>query len=359
MAKDFFDAVYGCIIGAAIGDAMGAPVEGWYANEIKEKYGKLDRLIKYSNVAYSKGEPGTITDDSTLRHYLCYSIIQKGSRVTPDDFAKVWYEKVNINRLAINDKLIYWKVQKGLSPWDIGVGNLPSNGCCMAMSPLGIINAGDPETAYQDGFTVGSLLGEGSHRDAAGVVAAGTAAALIPGATAESIIEKMIEVSAYINKRTIIIGMELAKSSRNIDEFVTKFYEKMLNWQSPDRKWSLEHYFCGSALESLPAVCGILYLCKGDVNQCIIEGANFGRDCDTIATLAGGFAGALQGASAIKKEWIETCEKVNDDFFEELEGDKKANFYSTSQRLVDVFKKQKAIINERNKQIEELLSYKK
>ncbi len=53
---------------------------------------------------------------------------------------------------------------------------------------------------------------------------------------------------------------------------------------------------------------GLPNLCEGDVNQCIIEGASFGRDCDTISRVAGSVAGALQGARAICQDWIETCE---------------------------------------------------
>ena len=35
MAKDIFDAVYGCLVAGAIGDALGAHVEGWYWTEIR------------------------------------------------------------------------------------------------------------------------------------------------------------------------------------------------------------------------------------------------------------------------------------------------------------------------------------
>jgi len=34
--------VYGCLIGGAIGDALGAPVEGWYYTEIREKFTNPD-----------------------------------------------------------------------------------------------------------------------------------------------------------------------------------------------------------------------------------------------------------------------------------------------------------------------------
>ena len=42
----------------------------------------------------------------------------------------------------------------------------------------------------------------------------------------------------------------------------------------------------------------------GEANDAMIEGANFGRDCDTIATIAG----CLGGAGALRPEWVEACE---------------------------------------------------
>ena len=75
--------------------------------------------------------------------------------------------------------------------------------------------------------------------------------------------------------------------------------------------------------------------------------ASFGRDCDTTASLAGSIAGALQGASAIRPDWIETVETANEDFFEELEGDPKANFHSMARRLVAVLEREKRAAQER------------
>ena len=41
------------------------------------------------------------------------------------------------------------------------------------------------------------------------------------------------------------------------------------------------------------------------------------------------------------KDWIKTVESANVDFFEEVEGDPAANFYSMSERLVDALRAEK------------------
>jgi len=63
LAKDILDAVYGCLIGGAIGDAIGAPVEGWYYKEIREKYDKVTELMPYKK-GYCGGPAGSVTDEA-------------------------------------------------------------------------------------------------------------------------------------------------------------------------------------------------------------------------------------------------------------------------------------------------------
>jgi ADP-ribosylglycohydrolase len=87
VAKDFFDAVYGCLIGGAIGDAMGAPVENWHHADISKEYGKVERFLPGPRGITTSGEPGEITDDTALKHYMCLAVVGKGGRITPSSSA--------------------------------------------------------------------------------------------------------------------------------------------------------------------------------------------------------------------------------------------------------------------------------
>jgi hypothetical protein len=78
-----------------------------------------------------------------------------------------------------------------------------------------------------------------------------------------------------------------------------------------------------------------------------VEGASFGRDADTIASVVGGLAGALRGAGAIREDWIEQCERANEEFFAEVEGDEQANFRRMARRLVEATESEKRAIRER------------
>jgi hypothetical protein len=59
------------------------------------------------------------------------------------------------------------------------------------------------------------------------------------------------------------------------------------------------------ARETVPVALSLFYLADGDPCPTILYGANFGRDADTIASMAGALAGALRGAPALPAMWVE------------------------------------------------------
>ena len=57
--------------------------------------------------------------------------------------------------------------------------------------------------------------------------------------------------------------------------------------------------------ETVPVALSLFYLADGDPERTIVYGANFGRDADTIASMAGALAGALRGVDAIPTNWVD------------------------------------------------------
>jgi hypothetical protein len=102
----------------------------------------------------------------------------------------------------------------------------------------------------------------------------------------------------------------------------------------PGQAWDPERSVAPTSREVLPAVVGLFLLCDGDVEPCLVEGASFGRDADTIATILGGLAGALRGAWAIRPGWLAASERANVEFFREAEPDREAGVAVMAHRLV-------------------------
>lgn len=359
MTVNVADAVYGCLIGGAIGDSLGAPVEGWTHQRIQEEYGTFEEFRQYY-MPYSNSEPGTITSDTAMRHYLCLTAVENGGRVTPPDFADVLRDHLNPDRVWVNEEVILKKLSVGIDPWDAGRGAIPDNKATSAITPVGIINAGDPGQAYQDGFNIAAMLQDGDDRHATATVAAGVAEAITPDATVESVVATMVEHSTGVTARAIDIALGFAEEADSMDELVDTFYDRFLDWRWPAVQWDREKYhsgevFSASTLEAMPVAIAVLAFCEGDVNRSIVEGVNYGRDADAVATVTGSLAGAICGADEIRDEWKAKVEERNRDFFEELEGDPDADFRYMADRIIDVLEAERETAARRRDELAELL----
>jgi ADP-ribosylglycohydrolase len=352
------DKIYGCLIGGAIGDAMGAPAEDWHYTDIRPAFGRINTFLPQP--ARSRdGAPGQITDDTTLRHYMCLAIIRKGGRISPDDYAKVWLSDLNPARLFFTERIVVEKLKLGMSPWETGRGQPLADAAIMAVAPIGIINAGNPSQAYQDGFIVSSIHQDGIERDSAAAVAAGFAAAFSPNATATTILDAMYDNGTFDTRRLISIGRDLAAETGNIDKFTEQFYLRFLDRsfpRPPGWVWDKDRTVSPTSREVLPIVAGLFELCGGAPEACISAGSSFGRDADTIATVLGGLSGALFGASAIPSQWITESEAANLGFFQEASPDQDTSFLSTAQEMIKALRSEQRMVAARVDFLDELIS---
>lgn len=358
MTSKLLDKVYGCLIGGAIGDAMGAPAEDWHYTDIRPTFGQIKTFLPQP--ARSRdGAPGQITDDTSLRHYMCLAIIRKGGRITPDDYAKIWLSDLNPLRLFFTERIVVEKLKLGMNPWETGRGQPLADAAIMAVAPVGIINAGNPEQAFQDAFNLSSIHQDGVERDAAATVAAGFAEAFNPEATVASILDTMLKYSSFDTRRLVTIGRDLAAETGNVDSFTEQFYLRYLDRSFPRPPawvWDKDRTVSPTSREVLPIVAGLFELCDGRPDACISAGSSFGRDADTIATVLGGLSGALFGASSIPPDWVEQSEAANVDFFREASPDQETNFKSTAVDMVDALKAERDRTKERLAWLEKLVA---
>jgi ADP-ribosylglycohydrolase len=337
---------------------MGAPAEDWHYTDIRPTFGRI-RTFLPQPARSRDGAPGQITDDTTLRHYMCLAIMRKAGRITPDDYAAVWLSDLNPLRLFFTERIVVEKLKLGMSPWETGRGQPPADAAIMAVAPVGIINAGDPDQAYQDAFNVSSIHQDGVERDAAATTAAGFAAAFLPGATPALILDTMLDHGTFHRRRLVAMGRELAAETGDVDLFTERFYLRFLDRsfpRPPGWVWDKDRTVSPTSREVLPIVCGLFELCGGEPEASISAGASFGRDADTIATLLGGLSGALFGASAIPQDWIDASETANVDFFKEVSPENPASFRSTVSGMIEALKAERLKTANRLVQLDRLLA---
>ncbi len=324
------DKIFASLIGGAIGDAMGGPVEMLDWDEIKEKYGVIDTLLYYENVEPNphgpfKKDAGTYTDDTRFRNLIVEAIINKQGYITEFDLGKYIIEYFHNSKEKLEAEWIeeyYYKViykdKKEM------FGGQPANGGVMSAAIFGTLYMCDPVKAFQRTFD-DLFISNSYARYAAGLVAAMVAASYIEGITVNEIIDlgmdamrvskRNVEGPLWINsdlyfhvalenERLIADAMEIALRYDDVysDELRKELYEKCLQ----------KYKYDGS--ETVAIVIAMLLVSKGNFKKAITGAVCLGRDNDSSATVLGSICGAMHGSSVIDKEYIDTVEKVNFEF---------------------------------------------
>ncbi|MEM7536829.1 MAG: ADP-ribosylglycohydrolase family protein [Chloroflexota bacterium] len=285
------DRVMGCLLGGVIGDAMGAPTEGKTFAQIQEQFGWVDSF------------EGSGTDDSALRFILCEAIFAGGGWASVDNFAASFLKhKQRFYRLFyIPVRNMFHKIESELSlPVNAGIGNMHSSSSAMCISPMGIINAGDPRQAAREAFEVASLIHAGDSsfcRDGACAIAAAVAEAMNPASTVASILDA---ATAYLPPKS---GREMLDCIQKVMDYLETepSYEDFRQWHYDNCLGDI----ISDSRETVPCTLGLFLLAQGDPNVAIPMAANLGRDADTIATMLGGICGAFTGQSGINDAWVE------------------------------------------------------
>ena len=287
------DKIYGCLLGGMIGDAFGAPGEGLSYKGIQEKFGE-EGIVDFE---------GTGTDDTAVRNQLISTILKCDGYPDVDSFAQSFIDSrdQNYQLWYIPVKNSFHKFSEGLAlPAYSGWGNMQSSSTAMAISPMGIINAGNPRQAVLETIDIASLIHNGPSgfcRDAACSIAAAVAAAFEPNARVNDVIESakkhLMPVSAKELIDLIDAAISMADKCGNYEDFREEYYNT-----------SLRDVICDSR-ETIPATLAIVFLSQGDPKQAITWAANFGRDADTIGCMVGGIVGALHGSSGLPEEWVQ------------------------------------------------------
>lgn len=328
------DRTAGCLVGAAVGDALGGPVEGWTPEAIAERHGgrvqgivepfyKDDWRTARPIAPYHKGD-GHVTDDTLMTHALirvyekvrdhldAYAVadhLVPDLIGTPRWIPELEAEALPLQRIFLAEKWIVARLHYGhVDPREAGNGNIVNCGAAMYMAPVGAVNAGNPDAAYAEALDVAGAHQSSYGREAAGVFAAAVAAAYRPGATPQSVVEETLRLAKDGTRAAIEAVCETAAryddfeaALKPLREAVTPFDTVGPDYRQPSlgaRRPSRLH-----AIEELPVALGMLLVGRGDFRHTVLGSVNYGRDCDSIATMSGAIVGALYGEGAVPAEW--------------------------------------------------------
>ncbi|MCX4998849.1 ADP-ribosylglycohydrolase family protein [Streptomyces longwoodensis] len=326
------DRITAALVGAAVGDALGGPVEGYSPDQILERHGgRVHGIVGPWNgdawrtarplAPYHKGD-GHVTDDTLMTHALvrvyarvrdhldAYAVadhLVPDLMTTPRWIPELEAEALPLQRIFLAEKWLVARLHYGhVDPREAGVGNIVNCGATMYMAPVGLVNAAHPRAAYAEALDVAGAHQSSYGREAAGVFAAAVAAACAPGATPESVVGACLALAKDGTRTAVERVCEVAarhtdteSALRPLREAVAPYDTVGPDYRAPSlgaRRPSRLH-----AIEELPVALGMVVAAGGDYRQAVLGAVNYGRDCDSIATMAGALAGAL--GSPAPEEW--------------------------------------------------------
>ncbi|MEP6812237.1 MAG: ADP-ribosylglycohydrolase family protein [Actinomycetota bacterium] len=330
------DGAVAALAAAAVGDALGGATEGWEASEIAEHFGgpvegivpsiRRTKGIEKPFSPFHKGD-GNITDDTLMTLALVKVYSEKRdhldaydieSRLVPQLIEdKVWIpelerEDLLYHRLFLAEKWLVAKLKYGhADPREAGVGNIVNCGAAMYIAPVGLANAGDPEGAYAEAVEISGAHQSSYGREAAAVLAAAIAAALLPDATVTSIVDTCATL-AHDGTRAAIDAV--ATAGAKLDGWRDGGLARLRDAFEPFDSVGVPYASPGlgaripsrlQAIEELPLALGLLVATGGDCAETVLGGVNYGRDSDSIASMGGALAGALGGTAVLRADWVE------------------------------------------------------
>jgi ADP-ribosyl-[dinitrogen reductase] hydrolase len=256
------------LLGGAVGDALGAPLEFMTAGEIAAKYGRLTEMV---GGGWLRLKPGQVTDDTEMTLCIARGIAKRGGwelREIAGEFA-VWLKSRPIDigdtcRRGIRNFMLKGELETPFNQWDAG------NGALMRTAPVAIFTLGSDELLQKYSIEQGHLTHNHPFSDAACITYG-----------------RMVQLA--------LLGAGKSRLRREADRLVTEYstfrftpYPGLATGYVVDTLQTVFHYFFRSR----------------SFEECVVTTVNQGGDADTTGAIAGGLAGAYYGLEEIPRRWL-------------------------------------------------------
>lgn len=287
------------LMGAAIGDALGWPVEFTDLVEIKAKYG--NRGIQ------ELPDPALVTDDTQMTVALAEGLLDAGIEAGLDAQMNAigrrfveWLDRqsdpsysrspgaASMNGSANFGRGVPWRESGGI--------NAKGCGSAMRVAPLGYLYQHDPARLKEVAAASAMITHRHPTAIAAAVGAAFAVKYALDGVPIDRLVYEVHEATNGIN-----------------DEFSDTLLRIGHVGGLSDEEAAMRHIgegWFGDEAVALALYCVIRY--PGDYVGCVRRGANLTGDSDSVASIAGGISAAYLGLTAIPSAWQERVEGRDD-----------------------------------------------
>lgn len=310
----------GCLVGGAVGDALGYPVEFYRLDEIRRKYGP-DGITDLQLASSGKA---LVSDDTQMTLFTAEGMLRAYCRWVNRGICHVpsvvhgaylrWlitqgYPKTSDREWTYNGWLLgvpelYARRAPGstclraLSSGEMGTISAPINdskgcGAVMRVAPVGLFSP--PETAFRLAMECAAI----THGHPSGYLSAGALAfiiaAIIDGADLRQSVQGAVDVLRGHDGheecvRCLEQAFDLAETNRPAHEAIKHIGE---GW-------------VGEEALGIAVYSALKY--PDDFRRAVIAAVNHDGDSDSTGAITGNILGAYLGLSRIPPEWVEVIE---------------------------------------------------
>jgi ADP-ribosyl-[dinitrogen reductase] hydrolase len=278
-AQNINDAINGCLIGLAVGDAVGTTLE------FKPR-GTFKPITDMIGGGPFRLQPGEWTDDTSMALCLAQSLIRKKSFDPVDQMSRYcnWYRYGYMSStgecfdIGNTVATALHKFENTKEPFCGPINRMSSgNGCLMRLAPVPIAYRKNLEAALH-------FAGESSR------TTHGSAECID---SSKAFTAMILNTFSGKGKEDIIIRSNYKPYTESLTsmlrgDFLEKRYEDLTG--------------SGYVIESLESALWCFYH-SDSFEDAILKAANIGNDADTTAAICGQIAGAYYGLSGIPETW--------------------------------------------------------
>jgi ADP-ribosylglycohydrolase len=314
----------------AVGDALGAPLEGLSAQQIRAHYGLVDDYVDgaraWKKKPYRWRLPGLYSDDTQQALALC-DVLLECRRIDPERLAEIYLalatpkgSYVGAHRgVGRSFRQVLQELERGVSPAETGQSSA-GIGAAMRIAPVALYFAGEPDAMFE-AVMAASLM---THRDVRSLAGAAAVAHAVRrlAAGADRDPSFLLWVAADVARDEERIASRyphavasLAEHRRSLSRAIAHA-ESLLDLPRDRALAALvdeanrhgAEPACKRATMGFPPACIpaclYLFLTTDNFEEAAVDVVNLGGDADSTGAILGALAGAHYGVDAIPDRWL-------------------------------------------------------
>lgn len=282
------DRFQGCLLGIAIGDALGMPFEGhsaWVVAAI------LDQLQGFHESANRELRAGQWTDDTQMSLCLARSLVRRG-QADPEDIAGEylkWFVAGDVRGIGGATWSALNRLEAGTGYRESGTEgeHAAGNGTAMRAAPLGLLYYTELEKLWDACAADAEITHKNAEAVAGSRAVAFLTARLAAGASPDTeLLDAMVQ---YVE------GSRVAENLRRCKELFERGTDPLQASQALG--------VAGYVVETVARSAYCFFYAPDDFATAVLAAVRGGGDTDTAGAITGAWSGACVGLHGIPQSW--------------------------------------------------------